>query len=533
MSIQIVSQEHYQLIREMFDGVETSAKIISPFIGAEMAQLLTDSIEFNPNLEVEVITRFYREDFIKGVSKITALEKLNDAGARIYALHDLHTKLYLFDVDLALLGSANFTSGGFKLNHELSLYVEDENEVNSQLITYFNDLIKMIIQSGNFLLTAEKIAEEKRLVASILERRTEKYTQYRNKARFGARITIPSQSAETEQTDIIQTILSKNSHTEYNETIWLKFEGESRDLYSISDRYSPHITSRFPQGITYYPTNKRPSVVDGDYIYIAVVCMDERGHPVQPYIVGRGQSAGYSEGNVATSDMIEKYEWMARFSHYCPFVKFEYLNAPISECIPLSKVLQDLGTDTYVATIGKSLPMADLWTRHHQKTHLRLTVKTKNYIDSVFDDLVKKYGVQRITEDFSRHEIKYYLFNTNTPQNKIDMLRERKVASYYPRSGTGKDVIDLQKGDMVFIYENAIGIIAYGVVSGDFQRMEHNGNPDYEHFMKLVDCHELENPISPADMKKIAKQNLGFRGTMPSLPKVAAEAILKAIQEME
>lgn len=104
-----------------------------------MARLLSENMNNDPALCVTLITRFYREDFVNGVSRIEALEMLNDAGANIYAMQDLHSKLYLFDMETALLGSANFTSGGFKLNHELSLYVENENEVNPQLLAYFGN----------------------------------------------------------------------------------------------------------------------------------------------------------------------------------------------------------------------------------------------------------------------------------------------------------------------------------------------------------------------------------------------------------
>jgi HKD family nuclease len=379
----------------MFEAAESSVKIISPFIGTDMARLLVDNMNSNPVLEVEIITRFYREDFINGVSKIAALEKLNDAGAKIYALIGLHTKLYLFDAASALLGSANFTSGGFKLNHELSLCVTDEHEVNPQLAAYFDDLVKAINQSGDFLLTAEKIAEEKALVTSLLEKRTDKGTTYRNEKRFGAELSAKPQATDAEQSDTIQTILSESSHAEYSETIWLKFEGESRFRYNLTERYSPNITSQFPGGITNYPTSRKPSVAEGDYIYMAVVCMDERGNPMSPHIVGRGRSEGYHEGNIATPDMIVEQEWMARFSHYCLFTEFEYLDAPILEGIPLSRVLQDVGSNTYVSTMGQSLPLADLRIRHHQKAHLRLTAQAKNYIDGLFDDLIEKHGVLR------------------------------------------------------------------------------------------------------------------------------------------
>ena len=392
MPVQVVSREHYPFICEMFDEAVTSVKIISPFIGSDMAQLLTDNMAVNPALKVEIITRFYREDFIKGVSKITALEMLHRAGAKIYALIGLHTKLYLFDTDIALLGSANFTSGGFKLNHELSLCVENESEVNPQLVSYFDELVNAINLSGDYLLTADKIAEEKRLVESITKARKDKNTEYRNEAKFGANITVPKQASDADQSDTIQAILSASTPPENSGTIWLKFEGTSSHRRSLTERYSPHMTQQFPEGITCYPKSKKPRVANGDYIYAAVLCVDEL-----PYIVGRGRSAGYNEGNVATQEMIANYGWMADFPNYCRYTVFEYLDAPIAECIPLNKILQDLGSSTYVSTIGKPLTIADMRIRHRQQAHMRLTSQAKAYIDDLFDDLAKKHGTCRTT----------------------------------------------------------------------------------------------------------------------------------------
>lgn len=445
MPIQIVSQEHYQVIRELFDDVESSVRIISPFVGTNMARLLTGSMEENPNLKVEVITRFYREDFINGVSSIDALERLNDAGVKIYALDGLHTKLYLFDNDIALLGSANFTSGGFKLNHELSLFIDEEALVNQDLQTYFENLLDDIIKAGDYLLTAEKIAEEKRLITSILERRTQKGIKYKNEARFGAKIPTTHPTTDIEEADPIQVILSDSVPSEYHETIWLKFEGGSAYRLSITEKYSPCISEQFPHGVTCFSHSKKPSVAYGDYIYMAVICMDEKGHSVLPYIVGRGVSEGY--GGEATPEMIAKHDWMAEFPNYCPFIEFEYLNTTISECIPLINILRDLGAETYISTMGKALSISDLSNRHHQKAHMRLTSTAKNYIDNIFDEKAKKHGVIKTHSDVARTD------NTNNPQNSTDknnesIIRAADIREYIIRKIDEKSGVLIISGEI-------------------------------------------------------------------------------------
>lgn len=60
------------------------------------------------------------------MSSIEGLKKLYEVGAKILALVVLHTKLYIFDDLSAIIGSANFTTGGFYTNHELSVLIDEE-----------------------------------------------------------------------------------------------------------------------------------------------------------------------------------------------------------------------------------------------------------------------------------------------------------------------------------------------------------------------------------------------------------------------
>ena len=78
------------------------------------------------------------------MSSLTALKSLQTAGVDIYALKDLHARLYLFDDNVAIIGSANFTSGGFGNNIELSLYIEDEYDLIERLSKYFDHLLSGI-----------------------------------------------------------------------------------------------------------------------------------------------------------------------------------------------------------------------------------------------------------------------------------------------------------------------------------------------------------------------------------------------------
>ena len=127
MAIELLDNNHRDAIIEAFEKAQRQIRIISPFVQETMSRYLVDSA--GRGITSQLITRFYREDFIRSVSSLTALKNLQTAGVDIYALKDLHAKLYLFDDNIAIIGSANFTGGGFGNNIELSLYIENEYDL--------------------------------------------------------------------------------------------------------------------------------------------------------------------------------------------------------------------------------------------------------------------------------------------------------------------------------------------------------------------------------------------------------------------
>ena len=111
--IEVLTDNHYQAIMDLFDRSNRSIKIISPFLTESMADRLCTTVK-TKGVNCTFITRFYVDDMMNHANSIDALEKMLQAGIDVYALIGLHTKLYLFDDETAILGSANFTSSGFQ-----------------------------------------------------------------------------------------------------------------------------------------------------------------------------------------------------------------------------------------------------------------------------------------------------------------------------------------------------------------------------------------------------------------------------------
>ena len=458
MAILRVTKEHNSLIRELFEKTNSSIKIVSPFITRYMGDILVDCKEQSPELDAKIITRFYREDFIQGVSEIGTLKKLHNCGVKIYALLDLHAKLYLFDDDSALIGSANFTSGGFKSNHELSLCITDEPDANDSLVDYFDELLEAILaQSDEFLLTAEKIAEEQEAVElDIKKRRASKGIKHTSTKRFGAKLPtfdkLKDTDSDLETNDSIQTILSTAIDSD-SSVAWLKFVGVSKSAPSINEHFPQSIpTKEYPAGIVGFPQNRgKPNIAYGDYLYIATVCKDEKGYTHTPCIVGRGRSAGYSDSNITTPELIARNMWLNDYPIFVPFTEVEYINTTISECIHLDDMLEELLTNTYIATMGKSRSITDLKNTHRQQSHLRLTIMAKEYLDDRFNGLVKKYGVHKLSTPTSKLEVKYeqeqFSNGKITPEMIMTAYEVAKMVYAGEVSGVeGKGIISEQTG---------------------------------------------------------------------------------------
>ena len=120
MGIEII-YNHKPVFESAFESSKKSIKIISPFIEKGAVNLWFNAIKANPHMDCILITKFSDKDFICGANSLEVLKSLINMGVEVLAVNKLHTKLYLFDKTTAITGSANFTTGGFCNNVELSV----------------------------------------------------------------------------------------------------------------------------------------------------------------------------------------------------------------------------------------------------------------------------------------------------------------------------------------------------------------------------------------------------------------------------
>ena len=403
--MEVLTNNHFEKILDLFDGVKHSIKIISPYISESMAKKLCDVVK-NGNIACTFITRFYLEDMFTKANSIDAIQMMMDSGIDVYALKGLHTKLYLFDDTYGILGSANFTAGGFKSNIELSLLLNNDDGILNELHSYFDDLLSKIKQSKEGLITKEvlDLAREKYKYAFSSKKGKGKTTSV---FMYGASLDKKTLFENTNDVlkeierckldnDIVDSMFKASEQQEqiiYDHTIWLKFDGEGNARLEAKEGF-PMVGVPMNNGIWYlsnYPF-KVHSVKDNDEIYFAALTTDVKGKN-QPVIVGRGHLVGFTEENYVKDEWVKDNDWMTRYPWYCVIKDSKILDMPIEKGLPMDEIWDKLGSDTYISSFGKNESIADVAKKHHQKAHIRLSGNAKEYIDKRLNELEKQYGV--------------------------------------------------------------------------------------------------------------------------------------------
>lgn len=409
--MQVLTNNHYDKILDLFEGTTRKIKIISPFISESMAKKLCDVVA-KSNIKCEFITRFYLEDMFAKANSMDAIEMMMDAGIEVYALKGLHTKLYLFDDDYGVLGSANFTAGGFKSNVELSLLVDVEDNILGELHSYFDNLLTNIKQSKEGLITKEvltfgrekykysfssKKGKDKIINIFMYGASLDKKTAFENMDEALKEI----EKCKSEE-DIIDSMFRSSEQQEqiiYDHTIWLKFDGEGNDRLEAKEGFP--MTAVHANGGVLYLSNypfKVHSIKEDDEIYLAALTTDVKGKN-QPVIVGRGRLAAFKGANYVRNEWIKEHSWMIRYPWYCVIKDAKVLDMPIEKGIPMDEIWDKLGSDTYISSFGKNEVITDVAKKHHQKAHIRLSGNAKEYIDKRLDELGKQYGVIEYVSD--------------------------------------------------------------------------------------------------------------------------------------
>lgn len=122
---------------ELVSKAKKSIKITSPFIKENVCSELLEAK--NNRTSIDLITSFKLINVYSGSLDISALENILEHNGVIKSYHKLHSKIYLFDDEEAIITSGNLTNGGLITNYEYGIYLNEKKLIN-QIVKDFNNV---------------------------------------------------------------------------------------------------------------------------------------------------------------------------------------------------------------------------------------------------------------------------------------------------------------------------------------------------------------------------------------------------------
>lgn len=120
----------------------------------------------------------------------------------------------------------------------------------------------------------------------------------------------------------------------------------------------------------------------------------------------------------------------------------------------------------------------------------------------------------------------YYINNTNLSNGKADhekMLLNGKASA---NDDPWKFKIErILQDDIVFLYQNEVGIVALGEADGTLIKELYEGDPEGKYSMNLQRFHHVKPPLSAGEIKSITGIEYPFRHTLFKLDGASGKAI--------
>lgn len=420
----MITNEHQEVITSLFDTAKEEIKIISPFLSIKTAKLLSEAAK--RGLACSFITRFYLQDFLDKSNTLDGLQLMLDAGVKLYALIGLHTKLYIFDLNDAIVGSANFTEGGLVRNIELSIYMNEEDTIE-HLLEYYDDIIESINKDKNKdgIITQTMIDDYKE--------RCQKKEKFNYKQQGGKSIvsTVRGAALDTKAKRIKEdpnetfSEIEKHKMERLTDPVYAAMGGEQsvvsyKNLRNIILKFSASAKKRADGNkpmpmhafndngqkiyISNFSSSKLKSaqaIEEDDETYFCVHSYDKNGNEC-PLIVGRGVFKAFSNKNdIRTKTWKNQFDWLLEYPFYCVIAKASIINAPINCGIPLHEVTHALGYKAYKHTLDnpEKYTKERVDKAHRQQAMLHLSTEAKEFIDSRLNALGEQFGWKTYESD--------------------------------------------------------------------------------------------------------------------------------------
>jgi hypothetical protein len=128
----------------------------------------------------------------------------------------------------------------------------------------------------------------------------------------------------------------------------------------------------------------------------------------------------------------------------------------------------------------------------------------------------------------------FHILNTNYRNDPTDhetMIREHVASAFF--TPWKEKIQHIAKGDVVFLYQSGVGIVALGLASGQLQKRAYQGDaqhPDDDFSMSLSKFQLVAPPMQATEIKQICGVNYRFMSTLFSIDAEAGRKLEAALR---
>jgi hypothetical protein len=350
--------------------------VISPFIKLRSVKRLTAGKK-----KIQVLTRFALSDLFEGVSDLSALRYLLKLGAEIRGIKYLHSKLYLFGQQRAILTSANLTDAALTRNHELGIVTDKASEIES-CRNYFDRLW----QGGRSHVCSLQMLRKWGSELGMAKKKDRKFARPISLRDYGADLGFLPDPPLVSTAPTIST------------QAFIKFFGTGdrraqRDMLIFDE-----IAGSESHWSLSYPGSKRPRQVQtGDVMFIGRMVRS----PSDTMIYGRAVAYRYEPGrDDASSADKKRRSWKKEWSRYIRVRDPEFIDGPLSNGISLNELMTEFKAKSFASTEANQRAGSGNTNPRHSlksKAQIRLSARAANWLNAKFNLALAEQGRIPIT----------------------------------------------------------------------------------------------------------------------------------------
>ena len=376
VTIEFIGSSWRQTIHESIRESSGEVLLMAPFIKKGAIETILDMAGTRP---VRVVTRFNLADMYTGVSDLSALEILLDYGAQIRGLKDLHSKVYAFGLERAVITSANLTVAGLSSNHEFGVMVDESKSVK-ECIDYFE---------RQWSIAGESLSKRAwRKWSSILAEANARCTPteiWPPLPDFGAAAPMP----RLQRTSAVNARL----HVADEVPSFIKLWGHAGNRASLSMSVHEEVIRSESYFACAYPLKKKPaSVKNGSVIYMGRLMTK----PNDIRIFGRAVAIRHDDHfDFASQKAILRRDFKEKWGVYVRVHRPEFIDGTLKDGVSLNLLKEQLGSRLFQTTVlnemngfGNLNPNR----AYSQQAQVMLSLEGHRALTEAFDDAIEARG---------------------------------------------------------------------------------------------------------------------------------------------